>query len=59
MKINKKMNYKLFKINGCRLERQGDMPFELYAGSCGNYILDGQDIALLCFDYYDRTNCHT
>ena len=58
MKINKKMNYKLFKINGCRLERQGDMPFQLCAGSCGNYNLGGQDIVLLCFDYNDQKTCH-
>ena len=57
------MNFKFSKINGCRLERQGFLPFRLWAGSCGNYNLGGHDIVLLCFGVSDQDSnlrtCHT
>lgn len=52
------MNFKFSKINGCRLERQGNLPFSFYYGSCGNFNLAGRDIVLLCFSSTDRQTCH-
>ena len=52
------MNFKFSKINGCELQRQEDMPFNLLGGSCGVYNFVEKEIILLCFDWDDRKTCH-
>lgn len=41
------------KINGCQLDRVGELPFDFYYGACTNFIARSEKI-LLCFDSYDR-----
>ena len=46
---------KMSRINGCRLEKFGSMPFELDAGACSTV---GDQYALICFHYHDAKTCH-
>jgi len=48
----------LSKINGCKMERQPDMPFDFYKGSC-NTFSEPTPRVLLCFDFIGDRDCHT
>jgi len=45
-------------INGCKLERTGDLNFDFYYGSCGAFSMP-EEVVLLCFPATssDRTKC--
>ena len=45
------------KINGCQLDRVGDLPFEFYYGACTNFVAQAEKI-LLCFDVNQLKTCH-
>ena len=45
------------KINGCQLDRVGDLPFEFHYGACTNFVPASEKI-LLCFDVNQLKTCH-
>ena len=45
------------KINGCQLDRVGDLPFEFYYGACTNFISQTEKV-LMCFDVNQLKTCH-
>ena len=49
---------KASKIEGCKLERKEDLPFDFYLGAC-NTFLQPKPHVLLCFDYNNDKTCHT
>ena len=46
---------KMSRINGCRLENFGSMPFELEAGACSTI---GDEYVLLCFPNWNAKKCN-
>ena len=45
------------KINGCQLDRVGDLPFEFYYGACTNFMAQTEKV-LMCFDINQLKTCH-
>ena len=46
------------KIEGCKLTRQGDLPFDFYLGSCNSFMNPTPQI-VLCFAKYAGKECHS
>merc|ERR1711990_433021 len=46
------------KVVGCKLERQDNLDFDFYLGSCNTFNQPDQKV-LLCFDYRNAKQCHT
>ena len=43
------------KVQGCRLSRVGDMPFDFYWAGCNTFTFG----VMLCFSYSDKQGCHS
>ena len=46
------------KIDGCQLNRVGDLPFEFYYGACTKFFVADTEKILLCFDVNQLKTCH-
>ena len=59
IKVTKLHNtfFKLSKIVGCKLERQGDLIFDFDKGSCNTFSQPDPKV-LLCFDMTNTQECH-
>ena len=44
------------KINGCKLERIGDLPFTFYGGTCATYNIPYESI-FMCFGNEGHSDC--
>jgi len=48
---------KKYKIVGCEVARQDDLPFKFVFGSCNSFAAS-EEKALLCFSHGDPAKCH-
>ena len=47
-------------VDDCQLKTEGTLPFDFDSGACNTIDeLNGGQTALLCFDFYSPTVCHT
>ena len=57
-------NFQISRVEGCRLVRQGDLPFNLKNGACTRYDIyngpgnDNDRRVMLCFDRTDGKRCY-
>ena len=49
---------KLLKLDGCRMIKQADLPFDASYPACNSFEETIPRI-LICFNYYDPKVCHT
>ena len=47
--------FKISKVQGCKLTRVGDLPFDFDAGGCNTFEFG----IMMCFSYYDDKECHS
>ena len=50
--------FQVSKIVGCKMERQTDLNFDFYDGSCNTFNEPNPKV-LLCFDQNNERECHT